>query len=91
MPKNCSSDIAAAISYIDNTLTSGTPDQQTRLKAQFGMESVASDDFADALKYPFGTWQDLQASDYASQGESLFYTFCDAIETLQDGTQNTGQ
>ncbi|KAG8905343.1 hypothetical protein FRC01_008391 [Tulasnella sp. 417] len=90
MPQNCSADLAAAMSYMDNIMETGTPDQVTALKAQFGMESLDNDDFGAALTYPINTWQDLQAATFAQKGTSLFYKFCDAIETNADGTQNTG-
>ena len=89
MPRNCSSDLGAAMSYIDNTLSTGTPDQVTALKTQFGMEAVGNDDFGSALTYPLSSWQALQAIDFATKGEALFHQFCDAIETKADGTVNT--
>ncbi|KIO21847.1 hypothetical protein M407DRAFT_123211 [Tulasnella calospora MUT 4182] len=89
MPQNCSADMAAAVSYMDNIMATGTPDEVTALKTKFGMESVANDDFGAAIQYPINTWQDMQAYDFAQQGTSLFYQFCDAIETNADGTQST--
>lgn len=88
MPANCSADLAAAVNYMDNIMTTGTPEAVTAMKAKFGLESLANDDFAAVLQYPINTWQDLQAYDFYVEGTSLFYQFCDAIETNADGTQN---
>ncbi|KAG9018024.1 hypothetical protein FRB90_012583 [Tulasnella sp. 427] len=88
MPKNCSTDMAAAMAYMDNVLTTGTTDEVTALKTQFGLESLQNDDFGAALQYPLNTWQDLQAASFAKKGQSVFYNFCDAIETNADGSQN---
>lgn len=91
MPQNCSSDLSAAVAYIDNALATGTPSAQTELKTSFGLGNLTNDDFGLALQYPLGTWQDLQAFTYAQEGESDFYQFCDAIEVLPDGTNNTAE
>ncbi|KIO21853.1 hypothetical protein M407DRAFT_28564 [Tulasnella calospora MUT 4182] len=88
MPQNCSADLAAAMDYMDNIMATGTPDQVIALKTQFGMEALENDDFGAALQNPINTWQDLQAATFSLKGTSLFFQFCDAIETNADGTQN---
>ncbi|KAG8910863.1 hypothetical protein FRC01_006083, partial [Tulasnella sp. 417] len=88
MPQNCSADLAAAISYMDNIMATGTPEEVSAMKAKFGLESLANDDFGDNLQWPINDWQDLQAYDYAQKGTTQFYQFCDAIETNADGTYN---
>ncbi|KIO21857.1 hypothetical protein M407DRAFT_217512 [Tulasnella calospora MUT 4182] len=46
MPWNCSSDMAAAIAYIDDTMMNGAPKDVQALKTKFGYESLQDDDFA---------------------------------------------
>ncbi|KAG8892274.1 hypothetical protein FRB99_002838, partial [Tulasnella sp. 403] len=89
MPKNCTSDLAASVNYIDGVLANGTPDQVTALKASFGLEALQNDDFAASLVIPFTEWQDLKASTFATQGQSDIYQMCDLIETKADNTTNT--
>ncbi|KAG8903251.1 hypothetical protein FRC01_009277, partial [Tulasnella sp. 417] len=88
MPWNCSSDMAAAIASIDDTLINGTPEDVQALKTKFGYESLQDDDFATRLLFPFNTWQDLQASSFQEEGQALFFNFCDAIEAHEDGSIN---
>ncbi|KAG8950857.1 hypothetical protein FRC04_007089 [Tulasnella sp. 424] len=89
MPQNCSSDLAAAVAYMDNIMSTGTQEDALALKTKFGMQEVANDDFAYALQWPINTWQELQAYSFAKDGTSTFQQFCDVIETNADGTQNT--
>ncbi|KAG9018022.1 hypothetical protein FRB90_012581 [Tulasnella sp. 427] len=91
MPKNCSTDLAAAVAYIDNIMATGSEADVLAMKTKFGFEALANDDFASALIYPLGTWQDLQAYTFATDGYPVFYQFCDAIETKADGTYNTAE
>ncbi|KAG9018025.1 Thymus-specific serine protease [Tulasnella sp. 427] len=88
MPLNCSLDLKAAIASIDDTLMDGTSHQIEQLKESFGLDSLQDDDFGRALTYPLTTWQQLQAYDFQQAGRSLFFKFCDAIETGSDGTIN---
>ncbi|KAG9002428.1 hypothetical protein FRB94_003947 [Tulasnella sp. JGI-2019a] len=46
MPKNCSADASAVVAFVDLTLASGSPANVSALKAQFGLEALANDDFA---------------------------------------------
>ncbi|KAG9041287.1 hypothetical protein FS837_012468 [Tulasnella sp. UAMH 9824] len=91
MPWNCSSDLAAAVAYIDDILENGKSRQVGRLKSMFGLEALEDDDFGRALTYPLTTWQQLQAYDYQQNGKPLFFQFCDAIEVREDGTINQSQ
>ncbi|KIO28592.1 hypothetical protein M407DRAFT_22176 [Tulasnella calospora MUT 4182] len=86
MPKNCSSDVAAAIKQIDKTLLYGSDADKTKLKESFGLWNLKDDDFGQILVAPMYSWQDMQASSYAKSGEDPFFQFCDAIETRSDGT-----
>lgn len=45
MPWNCSSDLAAAVAYIDDILENGKSRQVGRIKSMFGLESLRDDDF----------------------------------------------
>ncbi|KIO21856.1 hypothetical protein M407DRAFT_28566, partial [Tulasnella calospora MUT 4182] len=91
MPWNCSSDLAAAMAYVDDILENGKARQVKRIKGMFGLESLLDDDFGRALTYPLTTWQQLQAYDSQQGTEALFFKFCDAIETREDGTINQSQ
>ena len=89
MPQNCSADMAAAVAYMDNVMTTGSSDQVISLKKLFGLESLQNDDFGSALTYPISGWQDLQPTDFIEDGENVIFSFCDAIETKADGSHNT--
>lgn len=88
MPWNCSSDLKAAIEYMDDLMSSAEPREVISLKEKFGLEALTNDDFANALTYPLITWQDLQPPDFGNNGQALFFNFCDAVETKSDGTIN---
>lgn len=90
MPKNCSTDVAASIHYIDNLLSTGAATDATALKAKFGLENLQNDDFGSALQWPLNTWQDLQPPDYANSGEATFFQLCDAIEGGNANSPATG-
>ncbi|KAK2023486.1 serine carboxypeptidase S28 [Colletotrichum zoysiae] len=78
MPKNCSTDLALIIDYVDKTIESGNKDEIYALKKQFGMQDVVhDDDFAVGLAQPLFAWQNV--APYA--GYSPFFATCDAIET----------
>lgn len=81
--------MAAAVAYMDNIMSTGTPEEALALKTKFGMQDVANDDFGWAIQWPLNTWQSLQATSFAQEGTSTFFQFCDVIETNADGTQNT--
>lgn len=44
--------------------------------------------FVSRLLFPFNTWQDLQASSFQQEGQAIFFNFCDALETREDGSIN---
>lgn len=51
MPANCSADVVAAISKIDQVLTSGHTGKIDAIKATFGLQDLANlDDFAAACE-----------------------------------------
>ena len=81
MPKNCSADVEAVISYIDTTFTSGNTEAINSIKELFNMTELTHlDDFAGALRNNLWDWQSLSPS----SGYGLFHEFCDALE-VKDG------
>ncbi|KAI0368439.1 peptidase S28 [Pilatotrama ljubarskyi] len=83
MPKNCSADVEAVISFVDEVLMSKNASQIKALKENFGLGGLShDDDFAAALYAPLQDWQDLQPT-YGPGG--AFYEFCDALE-VDDGS-----
>lgn len=50
MPQNCSNDVQAVITYIDETFTSGTTEEIDVIKTLFNMNLTHLDDFAGARK-----------------------------------------
>lgn len=87
MPANCSADVQAVVSYVDNILANGSDDDKTKLKTQFGAELLThDDDFASTLQGPLFLWQSNQF--YAEGG---FFEFCDAVEGVsKDATSLPG-
>ena len=52
MPKNCSADVEAVISHIDQVFTSGSQSQINAIKANFGLSNLTHlDDVAGARKF----------------------------------------
>lgn len=52
MPVNCSSDVEAAITQIDNVFTSGNTEKINEIKAAFGFQDMTHlDDVAGACMY----------------------------------------
>jgi hypothetical protein len=52
MPKNCSADIEAIISHIDQVFMRGTTSQINEIKANFGLQNLTHlDDLAGARAY----------------------------------------
>ncbi|KAI0106598.1 peptidase S28 [Hypoxylon sp. NC0597] len=78
MPKNCSRDFSAIISYVDQVLGGqGSHKQQVHLKQLFGLQDLEHvDDVAAAISAPLFAWQDIDPL----SGYSQFYQMCDAIE-----------
>ncbi|KAG8894788.1 hypothetical protein FRC00_008442 [Tulasnella sp. 408] len=92
MPWNCSSDLKAAVDYMDDLMSSGKHHEVVKLKKKFGLQSLADDDFANALTYPLVTWQDLQPTDFGQKRPAHFFELCDAVETKSNGaTDQSGQ
>lgn len=47
MPKNCSKDVSRVVDYVDRVASSGTKEQQQKLKELFGLGELEHfDDFA---------------------------------------------
>ncbi|KAG8948858.1 hypothetical protein FRC00_008416 [Tulasnella sp. 408] len=92
MPWNCSSDLKAAVDYMDDLMSSGKHHEVVKVKKKFGLQSLADDDFANALTYPLVTWQDLQPTDFGQKRRALFFELCDAVETESNGaTDQSGE
>ncbi|KAJ7591526.1 serine carboxypeptidase S28-domain-containing protein [Mycena floridula] len=87
MPQNCSADVQAVISHVDQVLASGDTTQISALKANFGLDTLQDDDFVSTLRTPLFSWQYLQPRTDAST--RVFFTFCDALEGAAD-TPATG-
>ncbi|KAG8976891.1 hypothetical protein FRC05_002828 [Tulasnella sp. 425] len=86
LPKNCSSDLTAAVAYMDKVMSTGTPDAITTLKEQFGIEAqVANDDFGNKLLFPFTQWQEAKPWNHRSKQDSKVFKLCDAIEAGNHG------
>ncbi|KAJ2896682.1 serine carboxypeptidase S28-domain-containing protein [Zalerion maritima] len=81
IPRNCSKDIQAVISYVDETLESGTDKEVDELKAMFGLAKIEHhDDFAELLTIPIWKWQ-------SAPRELL--EFCDHIEMYGSGKDDS--
>ena len=86
MPANCSADVQAVISHVDQVLTNGTDSDKTNLKTMFGAETlVHDDDFVSTLQSPLFLWQSNQFF-----GEGGFFEFCDAVEGVSSGSALPG-
>ncbi|KAB5523874.1 serine carboxypeptidase S28-domain-containing protein [Coniochaeta sp. 2T2.1] len=73
IPRNCSADLKAVVSYIDSTFAAGNEDDIHDLKAMFGLAQLDhADDFAERITIPLWSWQ--------SDDDKVF-DFCDYIET----------
>jgi len=82
MPVNCSADVEAVISRVDEIFTSTDATAIQALKDSFGIGDVTHlDDAAGALRNNLWDWQDLQPADGPG---TQFTQFCDALE-VKDG------
>jgi hypothetical protein len=80
MPRNCSKDVKAVITYVDKVFASGNKQDISDLKALFGLPQLDhADDFASRIAVPLWSWQ--------SQEENVF-DFCDYIETAAAGSSS---
>ncbi|KAF9464843.1 peptidase S28 [Collybia nuda] len=78
MPSNCSADVQAVISHVDQVFTGKNASAIQALKESFGMgEMTHLDDVAGSLRNNLWDWQSLQVT---SGPGSQFYKFCDALE-----------
>ncbi|KAJ9136619.1 putative serine protease EDA2 [Pleurostoma richardsiae] len=81
MPKNCSTDVAKVMEYVDNILKSGTTEQKQALKDKFGLGGVVHDsDFGNALQNAPWQWQ---SHDFTT-GYSGFFQWCDYVENAYE-------
>ncbi|KAH8118766.1 serine carboxypeptidase S28-domain-containing protein [Phellopilus nigrolimitatus] len=88
MPQNCSADVQAVIERVDATFTSGSSAEIDDLKNNFGLQDMTHlDDVASALRFNFGSWQDLTPYSDETTGGSAFFDFCDALE-VKDGVSS---
>ncbi|KAK0200150.1 peptidase S28 [Desarmillaria ectypa] len=76
MPKNCSADIEAVITYVDEVFFGTDTEAQMKIKSMFGFNS-SNLVFAEFLKSNLFSWQALQPS---TGPGAYFYRFCDALE-----------
>ncbi|KAL0571573.1 hypothetical protein V5O48_010392 [Marasmius crinis-equi] len=82
MPKNCSADVEAVISHVDDILGSNNKTDIRMMKDNFGMSNVTTEDFVAWLTQPLTEWQDVAPS---SGPNTTFGQFCDALEVDRDG------
>jgi len=88
MPQNCSADVEAVITHVDQVLSNGTASQKSDVKNLFGIGDVDhDDDAAGALRNNLWDWQSL-APDVGPG--SQFFNFCDALE-VKDGVSAPAQ
>ncbi|KAF6762003.1 serine carboxypeptidase S28-domain-containing protein [Ephemerocybe angulata] len=78
MPKNCSSDVQAALTRLDAVFTSGNATAIADIKKTFGLSELTNSiDFLGALRNNLWDWQQLQPN---TGSQSIFYRFCDQIQ-----------
>ncbi|KAF8914245.1 serine carboxypeptidase S28-domain-containing protein [Gymnopilus junonius] len=78
MPKNCSADVEAVISFVDKTFSGKNAAAILTLKENWGLGAVTHlDDVAGALRNNLWDWQSLQPT---SGPGATFFDFCDALE-----------
>ncbi|EED78379.1 predicted protein [Postia placenta Mad-698-R] len=87
MPQNCSADVQAVITYIDETFVNGTTEEIDAIETTFGMNLTHLDDFSYALTNPLAAWQNLQPDGGSDQP---FFQFCDALE-VKDGVNASAE
>lgn len=79
MPKNCSNDVAAVIAHVDEVFSGDNQTAIDALKNNWGLGSMTHlDDVAGALRNNLWDWQSLQPT---SGNGTVFFEFCDALET----------
>lgn len=77
MPQNCSADVEAVISHVDQVLSNGTSSEKSALKDLFGLSTVThDDDAAGALRNNLWDWQSLSVSVQLSNGKWSFRQKC---------------
>ncbi len=75
LPRNCSNDVKAVISYVDHVLTNGADDDIQTMKAMFGLDMLTHhDDFAQEITGPLD-WQEapdkvIEFCDYLEAGDT---------------------
>ncbi|PBK81559.1 hypothetical protein ARMGADRAFT_948001, partial [Armillaria gallica] len=79
MPKNCSADVEAVITYVDKVFFGSNTTAQRELQELFGF--FTNLEVAQALRWDLWTWQDMQPNTGAG---AAFYQFCDALEVKGD-------
>ncbi|KAK0220796.1 serine carboxypeptidase S28-domain-containing protein [Armillaria nabsnona] len=79
MPKNCSADVEAVITYVDRVFFESNTTAQQELQELFGFSTDL--EVAQALRWDLWTWQDMQPNTGAG---AAFYQFCDALEVKGD-------
>ncbi|KAJ7625515.1 serine carboxypeptidase S28-domain-containing protein [Roridomyces roridus] len=78
MAANCSADIKAVISHLDQVFTGTNQTAIQEIKESFGMGDMTHlDDVAGSLRENLFDWQNLSLADGAG---GIFFQFCDALE-----------
>ncbi|KAJ2930761.1 hypothetical protein H1R20_g6344, partial [Candolleomyces eurysporus] len=79
MPANCTADVKAVVSLIDQVIDSGNRTRLTEIQTQFGLRPLRPIDFVHTIGVPFRTWQTLHPSSLGPY--QTIYPFCDALVT----------
>ncbi|KAF8903046.1 peptidase S28 [Mucidula mucida] len=81
MPQNCSEDVKAVISHVDDVFFGSDSAAQAAVRSSFGLNFTSNDYVAGALRWDLWTWQDMQPN---TGPAAAFYQFCDSLE-VKDG------
>ncbi|KAL1734330.1 peptidase S28 [Schizophyllum commune] len=84
MPQNCSADVQAVITYIDDIAAKNDTDALNKIADDFGLSDIADhfDDVVGTLRYNLWDWQSLSI---LTGPNGAFYQFCDALEVKDNG------
>ncbi|KAF9025495.1 hypothetical protein BDZ89DRAFT_1068276 [Hymenopellis radicata] len=78
MPQNCSEDVKAVISHVDDVFFGSDSAAQAAVRSNFGLNFTSNEYVAGAYLW---TWQDMQPN---TGPFAAFYQFCDSLE-VKDG------
>ncbi|KIY62976.1 peptidase S28 [Cylindrobasidium torrendii FP15055 ss-10] len=82
MPANCSADVQAVVTYLDEVSSSSDVTAQEALRSKFGMADYDNHYLAEALRWDLWEWQNIQPT--AGYDGTTFWKFCDALEWKEE-------